>query len=264
MYYDAAQKAWIDSDTQAVIFREDGGDITPADAGQQSSDGRDIIPTTIAPVVVCEDGKIELGGVPLGIDSRGSKYQVLEMIPLDESQKHSNASSGGDISPPAAALLSPGTIARPSFNSMGISKAPSASTIPAAGQVSNLERELIAMHSSGNAEYLRLEEGTHEAIEIGDDGEAKTHHMWDDWTVARALQAMEFEISADQLQRDARDEDFNNKELRSSSCKRQFLTVSFAICIAQVQNTFGVFLIHSYFQIFSALFCMYIFCFLLL
>lgn len=54
---------------------------------------------------------------------------------------------------------------------------------------------------------------------------------WDDWTLARALQALEFEIPQETNQY----EDFNNKEYRASkSCRRQFLTISFVICVVQI------------------------------
>jgi hypothetical protein len=60
----------------------------------------------------------------------------------------------------------------------------------------------------------------------------KTASTWDDWTLARALQALEFEIP----QETDPFEDFNNKEYRASrSCTRQFLTLSFFICIVQVK-----------------------------
>ena len=56
----------------------------------------------------------------------------------------------------------------------------------------------------------------------------------DDFSFARALQAMEFEIAAEM---DRTAEDFDNKENRAASCKRQLLTLSTFICLVQV-NTY--------------------------
>jgi hypothetical protein len=55
-----------------------------------------------------------------------------------------------------------------------------------------------------------------------------------DWSLARALQAMEFDIAGDTVGRHLGDEDFDEKEYRASSCKRQMLTLSTAICLIQV------------------------------
>jgi hypothetical protein len=52
----------------------------------------------------------------------------------------------------------------------------------------------------------------------------------DDFTLARALQAMEFEIAGETLDRG----DFDEKEYRASSCKRQLLTISTLILLTQI------------------------------
>jgi hypothetical protein len=54
----------------------------------------------------------------------------------------------------------------------------------------------------------------------------------DDLTLARALQAMEFEIAAENERGPDRG-DFDEKEYRASSCKRQMLTVSTLILLIQ-------------------------------
>lgn len=65
--------------------------------------------------------------------------------------------------------------------------------------------------------------------------EATGEHGWfDDLTLARALQAMEFEMNGETYESRLRREDFNGKEYRASSCKRQLLTVSTFICLVQV------------------------------
>jgi len=55
----------------------------------------------------------------------------------------------------------------------------------------------------------------------------------DDWTLASALQLMEFEI-IEETRRD--NGDFDEKEYRASSYKRQLLTLSTFVCIIQVRN----------------------------
>lgn len=57
----------------------------------------------------------------------------------------------------------------------------------------------------------------------------------DDWSLARALQAMEFEISNEQANGHVHAEgDFNEREIRASNFKRQMLTISTALVVIQV------------------------------
>lgn len=56
--------------------------------------------------------------------------------------------------------------------------------------------------------------------------------MWDDWSLARTLQALEFEIPLQALEDEG---DFNAKEIYASrSCKRQMLTLSTFIVVVQI------------------------------
>jgi hypothetical protein len=90
-------------------------------------------------------------------------------------------------------------------------------------KLSETENGLFTMQSKPGYEHLSAH----------DKSSDKTASTWDDWTLARALQALEFEIP----QETDPFEDFNNKEYRASrSCTRQFLTLSFFICIVQVKN----------------------------
>jgi hypothetical protein len=66
-------------------------------------------------------------------------------------------------------------------------------------------------------------------------GEEPTDGPASDWSLANALQAFEFEI-VDDTYHDPRSEDFNEKEYRASSCKRQLLTLSTFICVIQVAS----------------------------
>ena len=72
-------------------------------------------------------------------------------------------------------------------------------------------------------------------LDIGIEGGGPVDGRADsDWTLARALQAMEFEISNEATQQREANGDFDEKEYRASACKRQLLTVSTAIILVQV------------------------------
>lgn len=85
----------------------------------------------------------------------------------------------------------------------------------------SLEQEIIEMH----------------ALYPGGDGPAdcaaEERPRDADWTLARALQSLEFEIVQD-THHDPLAEDFNEKEYRASSCKRQLVTFSTFVCLVQV------------------------------
>ena len=57
---------------------------------------------------------------------------------------------------------------------------------------------------------------------------------FDDIGLARALQAMEFEIDEEMQRLEAFNDDFNNKEYRASSCRRQLTTISTLIACIQL------------------------------
>ncbi|RYY82534.1 hypothetical protein EON63_13105 [archaeon] len=92
--------------------------------------------------------------------------------------------------------------------------------------------------------YNQLESQIIEMHRLGDDPEtaastiaAPQEHEpgFNDWSLARTLQALEFEIP-----RDGYAEDFGQKEYRASrSCRRQLMTVSFFICLVQVRVRSG-------------------------
>ena len=60
---------------------------------------------------------------------------------------------------------------------------------------------------------------------------------WDDWTLARTLQMMEFEIAEEVEEDQQAVGDFADKEVRASNFRRQLMTISFAICLIQVSQT---------------------------
>ena len=100
-------------------------------------------------------------------------------------------------------------------------------------RVQQLERDLYAIQ-------LTINNGTEDVTVIGpavtstEDSALPPHerHIWDDWSFARTLQALEFELPDEVIDEHR---DFNEKELRASkSCRRQLLTLSFFICLVQV------------------------------
>lgn len=83
-----------------------------------------------------------------------------------------------------------------------------------------LEQEIIEMHS----------------LYPGGDSPAVEERSRDaDWSLARALQSLEFEIIQDTYH-DPLTEEFNEKEYRASSCKRQLMTFSTFVCLVQVMH----------------------------
>ena len=94
------------------------------------------------------------------------------------------------------------------------------SNIPINGE-SKMHQELLELNMDDpNAALPEVPEGEHGWLE--------------DLTLARALQSMEFEMAGQTFEARMRREDFQGKEMRASSCKRQLLTVSSLICLIQV------------------------------
>lgn len=84
----------------------------------------------------------------------------------------------------------------------------------------SLEQEIIELHS----------------LYPGGDIEANNDQPQDpDFSLARALQALEFEIAAD-VYGEEDDSDFRGKEYRASKCKKQLLTISTFIILVQVST----------------------------
>lgn len=87
--------------------------------------------------------------------------------------------------------------------------------------VSPLENELLDLHTKGGVGSAPADPAQHSQ----------------DWLFARSLQSIEFEMADEVLE--AREgmrigRDFNGKEYRASSCRRQFLTLSTLICLVQI------------------------------
>ena len=99
----------------------------------------------------------------------------------------------------------------------------------ALGAESQLEAEMREMYASQSLGGTRAAESVVNGNVNGQTAEAS--HV-SDWDLAKVLQSMEFEIAQDTRRGDTTD--FDEKEYRASSCKRQLLTISTAICIIQV------------------------------
>eukprot|EP01032_Pedospumella_encystans_P021264 gene21264-24131_t len=120
-----------------------------------------------------------------------------------------------------APVIPMATIARPSNLYSPLSKKRGIAPSPEENHA-NLEQELYDLHASG--------------VDTVDATAVNVHHgMWDDWSMARALQALEFEIPNEMLEEDDEDADFRAKEVYASkSCKRQMLTLSTFIVVVQI------------------------------
>jgi hypothetical protein len=158
MYFDADRNAYVDNETNAIVFQE---------------------------------GDVEIGHDEIYVDQ-------------------------GFSSP------SP-TFARPSGSSSALYAMVKTPTSPSSDKNSSalsplnlsLEEELIHMHLSGGEPHMESDANP---------------GFWDDWTMARTLQAMEFEIMRPQ-----EEGDFNEKEYRASrSCRRQLATLSCFIVVVQI------------------------------
>ena len=89
------------------------------------------------------------------------------------------------------------------------------------------EKEIYQIHPTGNdfSDYNPIVADPLPA--------ARPNAHSDDWLFARALQAMEFEITNEMIE--GRNGDFDAKEYSASrSCKRQMLTLSTFICVVQI------------------------------
>jgi hypothetical protein len=84
-------------------------------------------------------------------------------------------------------------------------------------------QELKIQEDLFNAHGLEIEQGAQ-----------GTNGGGEDWTLARTLQLLEFEIAQETLEGRAMGEEFNEKEYKAGSCKRQILTLSTAILVIQV------------------------------
>jgi len=79
--------------------------------------------------------------------------------------------------------------------------------------------------------YRSLDDVVEGPVDRADDPQG-----WEDWNLARTLQAFEIEMD-DEMVEDPDASDFNQKEYHASrSCSRQLLTVSFLICLLQVSQ----------------------------
>lgn len=147
-------------------------------------------------------------------DARSNSYKDVEtgQVIFTETENDSETESSPDVETPFASIV-------------GRVQAPQEHNPP-----SQLELDIIAMHL--NEDTTRMEPTV-----VSPDEEPSSA----DWIMARAMQALEFEISNEMingLNRTATTEeqgDFLDKELRASkSCRRQILTLSTFICVVQI------------------------------
>lgn len=195
MYYDESRGAYVDRDTGEVVYYDEESQRAP-------------IVEVIAP--------------------KGSNNK-------SKSKKASKASDD---------YL--GTVAKPSSTEV---KAPDGSDSEAARFERMFEMAVLENQQSPGATQLEEElynihvsdsyDVANPALS-GGNAPAPGTSAWEDWNFARTLQSLEFEIDADAYYDDGiprnEHEDFERKEYRASrSCRRQLATISFFICLVQVQ-----------------------------
>mmetsp|Transcript_5243 Transcript_5243/g.8493 ORF Transcript_5243/g.8493 Transcript_5243/m.8493 type:complete len:441 (+) Transcript_5243:39-1361(+) len=203
MYYDVVRKAYIDSDSGKVVFQEDAGD---EEEGNNTFE-------------MVNEMNIRHGNARTVVNNTSSSSSNMDRLSAF-SPTIARPASYSKVSPNTTAALSPYDGSR--------------------GSSSQLEQDLIQIHMHG----IEMNDAGTSAIHGDNDGGTGTgvgqndeHGFWDDWSFARTLQAMEFEISNEMMQgaQDREEGDFNEKEYRASrSCRRQLMTLSAFVVLVQI------------------------------
>jgi membrane associated rhomboid family serine protease len=117
---------------------------------------------------------------------------------------------------------------------------------PYSGSAVRVDERSVPAHMALNEQelYLHLDDenlSADGAMNPSSRGGGEGGSYFSDWSLARTLQAMEFEIDAETMQERRRyeqeeeqDRDFNRKEYGASACRKQMLTFSTLICVAQI------------------------------
>jgi hypothetical protein len=213
MYFDASRNAYIDRDTGEVVYQEaehvDNVDVHPSDIALYDIERPATAPSTISP--------------------RNSAR--LSTPPKSAFQNIMASLSGSRDSHRLSGSRRPGSTPRSHSNSHQLIRyvsgsgielgATGASGAGAEDQKTALEDELYNIHETNN----------YDAVAPSSQERSENPSSWEDWSLARAVQALEFEIP----QETDPYEDFNNKEYSASrSCFRQLMTLSTFICVVQI------------------------------
>eukprot|EP00604_Paraphysomonas_vestita_P003091 CAMPEP_0174818422 /NCGR_PEP_ID=MMETSP1107-20130205/1092_1 /TAXON_ID=36770 /ORGANISM="Paraphysomonas vestita, Strain GFlagA" /LENGTH=342 /DNA_ID=CAMNT_0016030231 /DNA_START=59 /DNA_END=1084 /DNA_ORIENTATION=+ len=159
------------------------------------------------------------GGVGGGGERGGGILTGFEIEDFSPSSSHSNSNSGVSKSSAKYILDSHQndySIRR--TGGLGSSSHHHYDNIPIDSEM-KMQQELIELRMNEEPE-----------LPLNMEGNGQAGGWMDDFTLARALQAMEFEIAGETLDRG----DFDEKEYRASSCKRQLLTISTLILLTQI------------------------------
>lgn len=229
MYYDAAQHAYIDRDTGEVVLVLQPGDIAPQLGATQS------FPLPLPPLA--PQSPPYHSGSPARIreetPQERSDRLLAEQLSREGEQTYvipSHSNSGGSPLRPFNDQFA-GTVAVLPPSPPGSSgKRRQDSDVAFPNAFSLNERDLYSNLS-------RVEE--HHPT--GREGGGVSASSFLDFSLARALQAMEFEIEAETWEERRRDDmeeeqdrDFRGKEYGASSCRKQMLTISTFVCVAQI------------------------------
>jgi len=207
MFYDPIRNAYIDAEDGTVVLQEET--VNP----QQNSTFRSFSGSTNGSTRLpgkkskkkqspdtSRDVEIDLEMVTvMDLDSSAVRSQLLELQRLERLNNSNKQEKDHSINMPTIAL------------------APRSSSV----------NESLSTSSDSNHTDPPYK-GASERIPTNEN---------EDWIFARALQAMEFEISNEMMMVEGYEDggDFNDKEYRASrSCRAQLLTISAFICLLQV------------------------------
>lgn len=215
MYYDAAQHSYIDRDTGEVVLVLQPGDIAPQLA--------QVPPPPKSPTY--QSGSS--GRIREETPQERSDRLLAEQLSREGEQTHLVIPSGGS---PLRPFQFAGTVAVLPPSPPGSSgKKHQSSDLAFSNEFSLNERDIYSNLS-------RVEDHHTTGREAG-----VSTSSFLDFSLARALQAMEFEIEAETWEERRRDDmeeeqdrDFRGKEYGASSCRKQMLTISTFVCIAQI------------------------------
>jgi len=220
MYYDRARHAYLSSETGELVIQLEPGDIVP-DLGPgpapSTPSRREESPLERSDRLLAEqlargDGDVPYGSRFLGGPSTPSR---LPLYPTGVGSSSSSSSSSG--------------------SGVGNSRYDVEAAFPG-GAYSLNEGELYSASGSGSHDPFQVAQ--HDGRSGGGGWFSSFQY---DLTLAHALQALEFEIDAETQEERLRyereeeqDNDFRRKEYGASSCRKQMLTISTFVCVAQI------------------------------
>lgn len=256
MYYDSERNAYIDRDTGEVVFQENADESFESNLNSLPITENSLRSHRSNQYRHFAQDEDHTGDTPRSNRSRGSRGSRGNRSNATAStQNRSTASMFGNFFFPKASSPSAATANETSYYSNARFASPrslntSHNQLPYIDDVNASGIELghidigneVIMEGGREDQKTSLAEdlynihmnNSYDIVEPTSNERNANPNGWDDWTLARALQALEFEIPEETNAF----EDFHNKEYNASkSCRRQLLTISFFICLVQVSTS---------------------------